>query len=108
MIIQGNNTTYGKCVNCVQGVISPLISNIFMHYAFDEWMKRQFPEIKFERYVDDALVHCSSKTLAEEVLEAIRVRLKECGLELHPDKTRIVIAKMLIGKARMSMKVLIF
>ena len=93
MIIQGNNTTYGKCVNCVQGVISPLISNIFMHYAFDEWMKRQFPEIKFERYVDDALVHCSSKTLAEEVLEAIRVRLKECGLELHPDKTRIVYCK---------------
>ena len=90
------------------GVISPLISNIFMHYAFDEWMKRQFPEIKFERYVDDALAHCSSKILAEKVLEAIRVRLKECGLELHPDKTRIVIAKMLIGKARMSMKVLIF
>lgn len=40
------------------GVASPLMSNIFMHYAFDEWMKRQFPEIKFERYVDDALVHC--------------------------------------------------
>jgi len=64
-----------------------------MHYAFDEWMKRQFPEIKFERYVDDALVHCSSKKLAEKVLEAIRARLRECGLELHSDKTKIVYCK---------------
>lgn len=75
------------------GVASPLMSNIFMHYAFDEWMKRQFPEIKFERYVDDALVHCSSKKLAEKVLEAIRARLRECGLELHSDKTKIVYCK---------------
>ena len=64
-----------------------------MHYVFDEWMKRQFPEVKFERYVDDALVHCSSKMTAEKVQEAIRVRLKECDLELHPDKTKIVYCK---------------
>lgn len=93
-IQKGNGTLIERHSGISQGgVISPLISNIFMHYAFDEWMKRQFPEIKFERYVDDALVHCSSKTLAEKVLEAIRVRLKECGLELHPDKTRIVYCK---------------
>ena len=64
-----------------------------MHHAFDEWMKRHFPEIKFERYVDDAVVHCSTERSAKEVLEAIRVRLKECGLELHPDKTKIVYCK---------------
>jgi RNA-directed DNA polymerase len=75
------------------GVASPLFSNIFMHYVFDAWMKRQFPEIKFERYVDDALVHCHSKRSAEKVLESIRARLKECGLELHPDKTKIVYCK---------------
>lgn len=75
------------------GVASPLIANIFMHHVFDDWMKKHFPEIMFERYVDDALVHCRSKRSAKEVLEAIRNRFKECGLELHPDKTKIVYCK---------------
>ena len=75
------------------GVASPLLANIYMHHAFDEWMKRQFPEVKFERFADDVLAHCSSKKQAEKVLEEIRVRLKECGLELHPEKTKIVYCK---------------
>ena len=75
------------------GVISPLLANIFMHHAFDDWMKRQFPEIKFERFADDILAHCSSRKQAEKVLEEIRNRLKECGLELHPEKTKIVYCK---------------
>lgn len=75
------------------GVISPLLANIFMHHAFDKWVERHFPEVKFERFADDGLLHCHSLRQAEKVLEAIRGRLKECGLELHPEKTKIVYCK---------------
>ena len=75
------------------GVISPLLANLFLHYAFDAWMDREHPGIQFERYADDAIVHCKSREQAEAVLEAIRDRLSECGLELHPEKTRIVYCK---------------
>jgi RNA-directed DNA polymerase len=72
------------------GVTSPLLANLFMHFAFDAWMQRTFPNVHFERFADDALVHCRSKRQAEAVLVAIRDRLRQCGLELHPTKTRIV------------------
>jgi group II intron reverse transcriptase/maturase len=72
------------------GVVSPLLANLFLHYAFDMWMQRDFPSVPFERYADDALVHCGSERQAKKVLDAIRDRFKECGLELHPMKTRIV------------------
>lgn len=75
------------------GVASPLLANIFMHHALDDWMKKHFPWVKFERYADDILAHCSSRQQAEKVLEAIRIRLQECGLELHPEKTKIVYCK---------------
>ena len=75
------------------GVISPLLANLFMHYAFDVWMKRHFPTIKFERYADDILVHCDTQPQAKQLLEAIKVRLKDCGLTLHPEKTKIVCCK---------------
>ena len=75
------------------GVISPLLANIFMHRAFDEWMRIHFPGGKFERFADDALLHCHSLEQAKKVLEAIKGRLKECGLELHPEKTKIVYCK---------------
>ena len=72
------------------GVASPLLANLFLHYAFDAWMQRAFPNIPFERYADDAIVHCRSEKQARFVLDAIRARLAECGLELHPTKTKIV------------------
>jgi group II intron reverse transcriptase/maturase len=75
------------------GVVSPLLANLFLHYAFDSWMQRIYPSVHFERYADDALVHCSSEKQAQSVLEAIRDRLAQCGLELHPTKTRIVYCK---------------
>jgi RNA-directed DNA polymerase len=75
------------------GVISPLLANLFLHYAFDFWMQRTYPRIRFERYADDAIVHCGSEREAREVLEAIRGRFEQCGLELHPTKTRIVYCK---------------
>jgi RNA-directed DNA polymerase len=75
------------------GVVSPLLANLFLHYAFDLWMQRKYPGIRFERYADDAIVHCRSEEEARSVLEAIRGRLAECGLELHPEKTRVVYCK---------------
>lgn len=74
--------------------ISPLLANLFMHYAFDAWMDREFPDIEFERYCDDVVVHCRGEDQARQVREAIAARLARCGgLQLHPDKTRIVYCK---------------
>lgn len=75
------------------GVISPLLANLFLHYAFDKWMQRAYPNVRFERYADDAIVHCGSERQARAVLGAIRGRFEQCGLELHPEKTRIVYCK---------------
>ena len=72
------------------GVVSPVLSNLFLHYAFDKWMERTFPRSPWARYADDGVVHCRSKLEAERLLAAIEGRLEECGLRLHPDKTRIV------------------
>jgi RNA-directed DNA polymerase len=73
--------------------ISPLLANLFMHYAFDAWMVREFPNVGFERYCDDAVVHCRSERQARFLRGAIAARLAQVGLELHPDKTRIVYCK---------------
>jgi len=73
--------------------ISPLLANLFLHYAFDMWLAREFPAVSFERYADDAVVHCASKAQAEYVLGALTERMAHVGLELHPDKTRIVYCK---------------
>ena len=73
--------------------ISPLIANLFMHYAFDRWMDRNFPGCPFERYADDVIAHCDSEKQAEELEAAIAERLGTLGLELHPDKTKIVYCK---------------
>src|SRR5437870_162983 len=73
--------------------ISPLLANLFMHYAFDTWMARQFPSCPFERYADDILVHCDTEQKARNVWAAIANRLRAFGLELHPDKTKIVYCK---------------
>ena len=73
--------------------VSPVLANLFLHYAFDLWMAREFPAVKFERYVDDAVVHCKSEVQARAVLAAIAERMEQVGLRLHPDKTRIVYCK---------------
>jgi RNA-directed DNA polymerase len=71
-------------------VISPLLANLFLHYAFDEWMRRNHDNIPFERYADDILVHCTSERQARWIKAGIERRLKECRLELNPEKTKIV------------------
>lgn len=72
------------------GVISPLLANLFLHYALDEWMKRKHPSNPFERYADDCVIHCTSLTEAENLKRLIENRLLGCRLECHPDKTKIV------------------
>lgn len=72
------------------GVISPLLMNLFMHYTFDAWMRREFADCPFARYADDAVVHCRTHYGAERVFQAIEARLAECGLTMHPEKSRIV------------------
>jgi RNA-directed DNA polymerase len=73
--------------------VSPVLANLFLHYTFDAWMAREFPSVTFERYVDDVVVHCVSKSQATVVVQAIADRMAEVGLRLHPDKTKIVYCK---------------
>jgi len=72
------------------GVISPILSNLFMHYTFDLWMTRTHPDLPWCRYADDGLVHCRTEQEAEAVKARLQARLTECRLELHPMKTKIV------------------
>jgi RNA-directed DNA polymerase len=88
----------GSTADRVQGTpqgsaVSPVIANLFLHYAFDAWMGREFPDCPFERYADDGVIHCQTRAEAETVLAALRSRMAEVGLELHPGKTRIVYCK---------------
>src|SRR5580704_16711608 len=75
------------------GVISPLLANVFLHYAFDMWMVRTFPHIPFERYADDAICHCKSAEEAQALWKALADRFAACKLVLHPEKTKIVYCK---------------
>ena len=75
------------------GVISPVLSNLFMHYAFDKWMERNYSPIPFCRYADDGLAHCQNEAQAKALKSALEIRLQECGLEMHPKKTKIVYCK---------------
>lgn len=75
------------------GVISPLLANLFLHYALDVWLARNVPQVCFERYADDMVIHCKTREQAEGVLQEIRDRLKQCGLELNEGKSKIVYCK---------------
>lgn len=80
---QGKGTPQG-------GVISPLLANLFLHYAMDKWLEQNHPKVEYVRYADDAILHCKTKTEAEQTLAALDERMKACGLELHPEKTKQV------------------
>ena len=74
-------------------VVSPLLANLFLHYTFDAWIRRAIPGIPFCRYADDGLLHCRSRYQAEYVMRCISERFRQCGLEIHPDKSSIVYCK---------------
>lgn len=75
------------------GVISPLLANLFLHYAFDVWIRKTFTKVEFARYADDIIIHCQTKKQAEYILDKTRKRMLECLLELHPLKTKLVYCK---------------
>ncbi len=93
-IQRGNGETVVRKRGTPQGgVISPILSNLFLHYVFDKWMGKAHPHNPWCRYADDGLVHCKSEEQAKRVLKELRLRFEECGLELHPEKTKIVYCK---------------
>ncbi|MGB7847288.1 MAG: reverse transcriptase domain-containing protein [Candidatus Acidiferrum sp.] len=75
------------------GVASPLLANLFLHYAFDRWLATNYPQVVFERFADDVIVHCRTEREALAMRKAIAERLQNCGLELHPEKTKIAYCK---------------
>jgi len=75
------------------GVVSPLLANMFLHLAFDDWMRKMHRDVPFERYADDIVAHCKTEEQAQQVLGSIKRRLEHCRLAVHPDKTRIVYCK---------------
>jgi group II intron reverse transcriptase/maturase len=75
------------------GVISPLLANLYLHYTFDKWMEKTFPDLPFVRYADDMVIHCKSEQQAHYVLDKIRTRLQKCNLSVNSDKTAIVYCK---------------
>jgi RNA-directed DNA polymerase len=93
-IVMPDGTVHARDKGTPQGsCVSPVLANLFMHYASDLWLDREFPAVTFERYADDAVVHCATERQAREVLAALEQRMAEVGLQLHPDKTRIVYCK---------------
>jgi RNA-directed DNA polymerase len=83
-----------KTKGVMQGsVTGPILSNLFLHYVFDIWMTKNHPETPWCRYADDGLVHCKTELQTQQLLAELKVRFEECGLELHPDKTKIVYCK---------------
>ncbi len=71
-------------------VVSPLLFNLYFHFAFDAWMQRRFPSVPFVRYADDGLLHCTSQLQAQTLLSTLSERMRECGCELNLEKTKIV------------------
>ena len=74
-------------------MVSPILANLFLHYAFDLWMTRTHPDLPWCRYADDGLVHCRTEQEAEALKAELQARLAECRLEMHPTKTKIVYCK---------------
>ena len=72
------------------GVISPLLSNLYLHYVLDKWLERKHPEVTFVRYADDIIIHCHNEYQSEHILSEVGQRLAECKLELSENKTKIV------------------
>ena len=93
-MVQEDGTTMERSRGTPQGgVVSPILANLFMHYAFDVWMTRAHPDLPWCRYADDGLVHCRTAQEADALKVELQARLAECHLEMHPTKTKVVYCK---------------
>jgi len=93
-IQQPDGTEAPRTVGTPQGgPLSPILANLFLHYALDHWLARKYPDVPFCRYADDGILHCRSEAQAIELREQLAARLRDCGLEMHPEKTRVVYCK---------------
>jgi group II intron reverse transcriptase/maturase len=93
-MVQEDGTTMERSRGTPQGgVVSPILANLFMHYAFDVWMTRAHPDLPWCRYADDGLVHCRTEQEADALKVELQARLAECHLEMHPTKTKVVYCK---------------
>jgi len=91
---KGGNIRYRNRTSTPQGgVISPLLANLFLHYTLDKWLGIKYPQLRFVRDADDAIIHCNNQAQAEIVLQAIKQRMIECGLEVNEKKTKIAYCK---------------
>ena len=93
MVMEDGTTIERNCGTPQGGVVSPILANLFLHYAFDAWMARTHPDLPWCRYADDGLVHCCSEQEAKALKAELQARLAECYLEMHPTKTRIVLCQ---------------
>ena len=93
MVKEDGTTIERNCGTPQGGVVSPILANLFLHYAFDAWMARTHPDLPWCRYADDGLVHCCSEQEAKALKAELQARLAECHLEMHPTKTRIVLCQ---------------
>jgi RNA-directed DNA polymerase len=75
------------------GVISPLLANMFLHYVFDIWMGKHYPNSPFARYADDAVIHCHTENEAREIKISLEERFRQCKLEINQEKTKIIYCK---------------
>src|SRR3954467_13470839 len=93
MSMDGATQVQRTCGTPQSGVVSPVLANLFLQYAFDLWMTRTHPELPWCRYADDGLVHCRNEQEAQAIMAELQLRLAECRLEMHPTKTKIVYCK---------------
>jgi RNA-directed DNA polymerase len=75
------------------GVVSPVLANLFLHYTFDVWMTKHYPDNPWCRYADDGLVHCRTEQEAQALWAALDARFAQCALTMHPDKTKVIYCK---------------
>jgi len=89
-----DGTIVARAKGVPQGsVIGPVLASLYLHYCMDKWLSREWPDCSFERYADDAIIHCWTKSDGMRVMKALEERLKQCGLEMHPLKTKLVYCK---------------
>ncbi len=93
MVMPNGERIKRNCGTPQGGVISPILANLFLHYVFDKWLEVYYPDIEWCRYADDGLLHCKTLKQAEFFMDILRKRFKECGLEMHPEKTMIAYCK---------------